>query len=506
MYEGPKLFGEDTGDAVPEEPFDYFEHAKKLREERQALEAEKKAERQAKDAEKKAEKEARLAKKIADKATEKLEEKTDKLADKSASTKEEIADAKAEVAEIADELKAVVSDELPAPVEMNFTNGSEYIANLEEGEEAVFELNHTIEKVEETVSLADEVKEQAEALARARAALENVDADHVGASFEGQEENTVVFGETGPQDDVLDRLKHTWETPVEEVITEAPMPTAVESYDNTTSTATVESYNAPMPLAESSSDSYVAPSPVKEEATTPTAQNDPTSIERFGSGMRNGASYVGGIFSARALSTKNKLERTNAVLSSETQDLQRELQTIQARPTATRESIVGVTQTPESLNLYEPAEVRGTNEPAIPRWISQIESDVAKGKVPELKKWQIDVLRAQHPELLKKYEKLDQNSKERIKQQSKESIRGVDTILSSPVGQQSPGELPAPVYALPSYMTAQSAPPTPVFEYASTTASLPTVSNGSVFSNEYLTIVVAGGILFGAVLIAAFGF
>jgi len=501
MYEGPKVFGEDNNDMVPEEPFDYFEHAKKLREEREEIRAKEKQERDTKEADKKAEKKARLAKKIADKATEKLEEKSDKLAEKSLSTKEELSEAKIEAVELGDAIIAAShlespKDELPAPVEMAFTNGSEYTANLQDGEEAIFDLNHTIEKAEETVTLADGVQEQADALARARVALENIGTDHVRASFEGHEDNSVVFGETGPQEDVRDRLIHTWETPAI-ASTESTPDTSTDSGLDTS-----EPYSGAVASAQGSSrNSQIANEHVK---------NEPTSIERFGSGVKNGAAYVGGIFTGRAVSSKNRLEHSNAVLMSETRDLQREIQSLQLQPAATRETIVSTNSTEPisnqpSLNI-DHREVRGTNEPAIPKWINQIENDVRKGKVPELKKWQIDVLRAQHPELLKKYEKLDQSTKEHIKKQSAESIKGLNTMFDRPAQASSTDELPAPAYALPSYMTSQNVdtPSTTLSAYEYATA--PSSTNGSVFSSEYLTIVVVGGLLFGAALIAAFGF
>jgi hypothetical protein len=491
MHEGPRRFFGDTEDAAPEEPFDYFEHARKLREEREALEAEKKAERQAKEAGKKAEKEARLAKKIANKATEKLEEKTDKLSQKTASTKEQLQNTKAEVAEISSELKEASKDELPVPLELNMINGSQHEADLSDGAEAFMRLNHTIDKVEETVSLADEVQEQADVLAKARAALENVGSEYVVAGFGGQEE-TDYFGEPIPHEGILDRLKHTWETSASD---------PVEPTNDSTLNGAESGSNSDQDT--SSGDTYSTPSHADMLMQRPNeGQKETTQIDRFGSGVRNGAAYLGGFFAGRAITAKNRLENSNAVLSSETDDLRRELQTLQARPSSTAESVASIVEAPTSITQFKPVEVRGTNEPAIPRWISQIESDVAKGKVPELKKWQLDVLRAQHPEILKKYEKLDQRTKEQIRQQSKESIRGASVVLGDPAPHQNPNELPAPAYTLPSYMSEQSPSPAPVLEYASTSSS----SNGSVFSNEYLTIVVAGGLLFGAVLIAAFGF
>lgn len=43
---------------------------------------------------------------------------------------------------------------------------------------------------------------------------------------------------------------------------------------------------------------------------------------------------------------------------------------------------------------------------AIPVWIHQIEKAVAAGSAPDLKKWQRDVLGAQHPDILKRYDSL----------------------------------------------------------------------------------------------------
>ncbi len=80
----PNQIGNDNGemdqDGIMPEPFDYLEHAKKLREEREVIEATRKAEREAKELEKKAEKAERVAKKMADKANDDLEKKADKIA------------------------------------------------------------------------------------------------------------------------------------------------------------------------------------------------------------------------------------------------------------------------------------------------------------------------------------------------------------------------------------------------------------------------------------------
>lgn len=49
---------------------------------------------------------------------------------------------------------------------------------------------------------------------------------------------------------------------------------------------------------------------------------------------------------------------------------------------------------------------------AIPAWIHQIEKAVAAGSAPDLKKWQRDVLGAQHPDILKRYDSLTLSSPE----------------------------------------------------------------------------------------------
>lgn len=151
-------------------------------------------------------------------------------------------------------------------------------------------------------------------------------------------------------------------------------------------------------------------------------------------------------------------------------------------------------------------EVHSTDAPAIPAWIKQVESDVKKGKVIELKKWQQDVLRIQHPQLMKQYEQLDYRTKEVIKSQSKETLSAQfvqPSAVPQPLGM--PGDLPPPLSAMPAYMNpSQPSPVRPVFEYAN--AANTGQGNTVMSANGYLTIVMIGGIAFGAALIAAFGF
>ena len=506
MHEGPRQFGGIGDELAQDEPFDYFENARQLREEREALEEAKKAEREAKRAEEKAEKDARVAKKMADKAADKLKDKSTKVSETSEKAKEEISEAKKEVEEIKEDIEKASDTESPV-LEMAFGEGSVYTAELKDGEEAIFDLNHTIEKVEDKVELADEVMQQAEALAQARAAIESVDATNLGLSESTHEDNLVVYGESGPQNDVRTRLRQAWELP-----SVAPSD-ELEAYEPTELASTSTSSTDYFPMAESPSGSYAAASSAYANSyrtadTAPTTETELPAPSKTSSGLWNGAAFVGGMFAGRATTIKNRLENASSVLSTETADLKREVGNMQAAPIARPEAELPpvATRAPERSVVPSP-EIRGTNEPAIPAWIRQVESDIKKNKVPELKKWQLDVLRAQHPDLVKKYEKLDTQAKETIKRQSKEYIPGSSSLLGQTDTSATPGDLPAPAYALPAYMkpadiAASPKSPLPAYDYSTGSAN----TNGSAFSNEYLTIVTVGGLLFGAALIAAFGF
>ena len=548
----PNQIGNDNGemdqDGIMPEPFDYLEHAKRLREEREAIEATRKAEREAKELEKKAEKAERVAKKMADKATDDLEKKADKIAEKAGEAKELITEARDEVAELREQLHESVDDaKLPSPIEtVVMSDGSEISSELEKGEQMIMEIQHSTNKLVETVTLADEVTAQAEALAKARAALDSVDAEAMGVSYSGQEDNSQVFGESGPQEDIRDRLRHAWELPLTSPnVEQGPVPAEL----NDPSLAQVEisgpdlisytSNSENQGVYSGSSSSYGG----GEAVTSPTGQYtgyeqpsvqpsetvaDP--IAKVSTGLKTGLAFAAGLFAGKSHSTKNTLETTESALRSQTSELHREILSVAAQPSSARYELP-VTPSPSSdaggafprpeIRLSgtreqstAKAEIRGTNEPAIPEWIKQIEKDVQRGRVAELKKWQVDVLRTQHPDLLKRYEKLDHIHEQQIKTQSIETIRSEPKFDHRPLTVSAPGDLPSPMLdaSMPEFMrpstpnalpitTSIPATSTPAYEYA-----MRETSTGPIFGNSYVTNVMIGGLLLGALLIGVFGF
>ena len=547
----PNQIGNDNGemdqDGIIPEPFDYLEHAKKLRAEREVIETTKKAEREARELEKKADKADRAAKKMADKATNDLEKKADKIAEKTGEAKELITEARDEIAELKEQLYESADDaKLPVPIEtVIMSNGSEISSELEKGEQMIMEIQHSTEKLVETITLADEVTAQAEALARARAALDSVDADAMGVSYSGQEDNSQVFGESGPQEDIRDRLRHAWELPLvnpnaeqdqvlaergdqsadgtvisgPEIISYTDIPEHQTVYSDSSSsygageavTRTTEQFTSyEQPIAQS-----------KEDVTDP--------IAKVSNGVKTGLAFATGLFASKSHSTRDSLETTESALRSQTTDLSRDVRAAATQSAAIYEApmapalrpgLVDSSPRPEELvsgtkeQSTAKHEIRGTNEPAIPDWIKQVEKDVRKGRIAELKKWQIDVLRTQHPDLLKRYEKLGRIYEQQIKTQSFETIRPEPQFDSRPFTVSAPGDLPSPMFdaSMPAFMR----PPTPstqsipmtvpttntqAYEYA-----MRETSSGPIFGNSYITNVMIGGLLLGALLIGVFGF
>jgi len=547
----PNQIGNDNGemnqDGIMSEPFDYLEHAKKLREEREVIGATRKAEREAKELEKKAEKAGRVAKKMADKATDDLEKKADKIAEKAGEAKEQIVQAYDEVSELKEHLYNFADDaKLPTPIEtVVMSNGSEISSELEKGEQMIMEIQHSADKLVETVTLADEVVAQAEALARARAALDSVDAEAMGVSYSGQEDNSQVFGESGPQEDIRDRLRHAWELPLVKPSTEKRLVPVEASERAAVGVAKSSPYfisytnnSEHQTVYSDSSSSYGE----GEAVTRPTEQlagyeqpitqpkEDATDlIAKVSTAVKTGLAFTAGLFAGKSDSTRASLETTETALRTQTADLTREMQAAAAQPAAVYEVSAVPSLRPNSIDSMSrsemrlsdtkeqsttKAEIRGTNEPAIPDWIKQVEKDVRQGRIAELKKWQIDVLRTQHPDLLKRYSKLDHIHEQQIKTQSFETIRPEPQFDRRPFTVSAPGELPSPVFdaSMPAFMR-PSTPSTQPIPMTTPTASAPAyeyamreTSSGPIFGNSYVTNVMIGGLLLGALLIGAFGF
>jgi hypothetical protein len=525
MFEGVN----NTSGENQDEPFDYLAEAARLREEREAKEAAEKAEKEAKD---KQRREERLARQFARSAVKRqeIEKKAEDLEVSSEKAKEQIQEVKQEARDLKKEAEKLTETSIPADdVEMTVTNGSEYLAELNEGEGAtlVFEheskqLDDSIQKVEETVSLADEVSAQALAIARARDALLGVDPVDISTH--------APVGESGPvydlgvaQDELRDRVQHTWELPQSQ---SASNEMNAESSPALVDMATTEVAQSSIPqpnLAETFSSvdpsSYDGPYSI----TNGGIERAPDPTSPVTSSIKSGVAFVGGLFAGRSRlsSLKRSLNITNRKLDSEVSNIKRDVESIQKQSQAPEYAVPKQTETltpvqahnthvvkQEVLPNYVPApETAGSQAPAIPSWIRQIENDVKNGKIVELKKWQHDVLRVQHPELLKRYEKLDLAAKQEIAHQSKEMLASQFTPIPPKLPQplSVPGDLPAPVLSAASFMTPQPESVVPNYSYASASPSS-TSAAGTLSANGYMTIVIIGGIVFGAALIAAFGF
>jgi hypothetical protein len=551
IYENPGSYGEDPVDTDPLFPqIDPVQRAAEEQRNRLKIMAEQRAEREAKEAEKKAEKDARIAQKMAEKATKDLEKKAEKVADTTDEAKEKVRDAKDTIAEMSQQVRqdaiAITEATEGVPVEMAFTEGSEYIAELKEGEEAIFDLSQSVEKVESVIDLADEVSEKAEALARARAALSEVVSGDMGVGSTLLQESVDVFGAQGPAQDIRDRLRTAWEP--EQVSTEQPTALPLADARELTVQELGRDDPAEQPLPSvgptytgasavgPSYSSYEVPGTVDNKPYTaeqPTAEPQSRPLP-FGRGLRSATTFAGGFIAGRAGATKKGLERVEQTLRSQVEELRSD--TVATQPVtdtvrsetsvapaeyASRPLIAEAPHTPipeksRPTESIKPPEVHSQQQDAIPSWIKQVESDVKKGKVLELKKWQRDVLKAQHPELLKRYDKLDAEYRLQIKHQSIEHTKSAQPQVNTRYASQSqPGDLPSfsgeatmpafmrpPVPKAPPIMT----PPTPVFqpqvsayEYATQQSTEP------IFSSAYITIVTIGGLVFGAFLISVFG-
>lgn len=520
MFEGPSQFGAPE-DQLPE-PFDYLAEAENTRARREASE-------KARQETRKLEREERIAKQLARSAS-KREENARKLKDSKEDVKgkkERVKDEIAETKKTAEEIEKTIKETSDSkPLEMSFGNGSEYIdSELKNGSEAVFELKESVKKAEEEVDTADEVLARAEAINRARAAIHEVETtieSEVAGIVEPHHRPTehTIYDLGEDQDELRNRFQESWVAPEEE--------SALTSGNTGASTTQTTDYQLPAipSLATEQLPPYAEPKPAETVITPPRAVNN----------FRNGAAFVGGIFTGRALGRREQLSSATESLADETQSLKQNIEQIQQAvvapeqtipfPMEQAESVSPVSgyenpgyqnpiieyvppqriERPRAENLVEQKPMQfelGNNNPAIPQWIRLLESDLKKGKVPEIKKWQRDVLRVQHPDMLKRYEKLDKASVETIKNQSYETLQAEQPRDLRPLSDFD-SEYSAPTWdtsTMPAFMREPS-PITPVVYTEQSNSE----QGGSVLADNFLTIVMIGGAVFGAVLIIAFGF
>lgn len=513
MYEGVN----NNQDGNPEEPFDYLAEAKRMREEREVKDAMVKAEKDAKDKQKR---EERLAKQLARSVAkrEEMAENGKSLEESSQKAKELVREVKKEVKDLQE--KADI--ELPPPFVATMGEGSVVEMNVgqksgENDDEGLLIISHEIAKTEEAISLADEVSTQAQALARARDALLGVESTDMSTHSPTDESGPVY--DLGVEQNVLrDRIQHTWDHQDEAMAQESA------GVDNTLEGVPTFNQEAPsidMVQSLASSSESISNQLRGETETYPadrgTIERSPDPMSPVTSAVKSGVAFVGGFLSgrSRATSLKRSLDSTTSSLRAETSAIKRDIESIQQKsqtnevmdsilveaPQATTLSPLPSPEAP--FQVSRGPEVHGTDAPAIPAWIKQVENDVKNGKVAELKKWQHDILRIQHPDLLNQYEKLDGRVKEAIKHQSKEVLLNQFSTPSTPSRIPQPGDLPTPVSSIPAFMMdPPRRNPAPVLNYAS-----PSTTNGATMTaNAYLTIVIFGGIAFGAALIIAFGF
>jgi len=519
MFEGPNRIGAPE-DQLPE-PFDYLAEAEKAREVR---EAKTRSEKLAAEEARKVQREERLAKQIARSAAKReenariLNDSKKDVQEKLDTVKEGISDSKKEAAEI----QGIINDQQGSKaVEMVFGNGSEYIDNdLRNGSEAVFDLNQSVKTAEKAVDTAAEVLARAEAISRAREAIHDVETrieDEVAGVVEVHhrpaEQTIYDLGEDS--EELRNRFQESWVAPEESPVIAA----------ETTSTGSDSSFEYQLPTKPSS------PTEQAVQATL-THNEKATDTLRAVSNIRNGAAFVGGLFAGKALSRRSALSRSTESLARETADLKKNVEQIQQTAIAPEAATPYVTPTSSAELLIErqPVLSSGLEQPAyhiperltaksaepqiprfelnanaaIPLWIRQLEAELKHGKVPEIKKWQRDVLRVQHPDILRHYEKLDKSSVEAIKEHSYEAVAhdekkeikplsDFDTEFSGPTWKSS---------SMPAFMRE----PIPVAPISYSYAEPIIQENGSILADNFLTIIMIGGAIFGAVLIIAFGF
>lgn len=522
MFEGPSQYSEE--DQMLPEPFDYLSEVKKMREEREARAEQKKIER---EEARRRDREERLGRQLARSASKreesfkKLQESKADVKEKTQKVKEEVADTKKELVDI----EKTVKEDYAKPaktLEMKLTNGSEYTdADLKNGNEAIFNLSESVQQAEQAVDVADAVLAQAEALTRARNAIEGQamgDSRSTSESTIHRAPEKTVYDLGAEQDQLKQRIEDSW-------ITEQP-----EQLD------IVQEIEIPPPVhaVNSEYDSYASTGQSATSSTelsqNKTFQNETHNrpqilpgVPNIGAGIRNSASFAMGLFGGRRFSRNKSLSKATESLQKDTSELRQDVEKIQQAAViripefsmpAQDISTNNIEKTPilsptfsatETTRTIRP-EQSGNNAVAIPAWIRQLESEVKKGKAPEIKKWQRDILRVQHPDILKKYEKLDQLFKERIKGHSVETIHAEKSPYIKPLSvfdssyETSRPSLPTP---MPAFMQA-SAKPTLLSTY--TQGDVTALRGESLFISNFATIILVGGVIFGSVLILAFGF
>ena len=529
-----------------EQPLDFWAQVR----EKEALEkAQKEVIKKAdQEAAAKSDREKRLATQLARSAT-----KREEIAKKAETIEEKIEASKAHVKEaekvLKDESNKMPEAELPKPIVIeNFGSQSRWEDDLTmKNTDVTLQFTHEVESTKATILEAEATAADARAEA-ARDTLSHISQAEVDTQNPGRIEKFSSVNDLGVDSDILrNQVRNAWEhapsaSTVPDVEVEAIgaiRGSAADRLVETSSSMAVPSTEHATAYAGDSAQSYTAPTMAPENATGNTFYgNDPVSSAPVvkGSLFKPVVAIADGLLASSISGLRRAMGKSSNELKSNASALRTDIDAVRASknlsqsppqtpsydafvggtheyivplapvaPSPTRESVDGFNSMPEIKNSYP--DIPNNQGSVIPGWIRQIEKDVKNGKIVELKNWQRDVLRIQHPKLLEKYEQLDKSITEKLRVASPESQPRVDIPDALPRTITLAGELPAPVSP-----TAQSAPrvaykmpvfvpntPMSPYQYAMS-------GNTAVFSmGDYLTKVLVFGAVFGAVLIVFFG-
>jgi hypothetical protein len=553
MSEGFKSNYDDNPYDQAEQPLDYATQRQTEREAQKAAREE--AYKLEKEAEAKTKRQDRIAKQLARSAA-----KREDMAKKADTVDKKVEVVKDNVKEAEKIVESAKADDLPKPVEIaNF--GAESIWSddkLESGTDVTLDLGHHIEAANEATTLAEDVAAEARQL-EARNALLQITQNDIGTHPGSGEFPVYDLGNDSGL--IRDRLREAWGLPPvnldegfdgvvnigharpgsvpkpnAEIVTNTEVDVVMQPQTTTSETGGSSSGNTGYditPQSESRSNTNVTETTIVENKTNP------------GAILAGAATFAGGFFAGSAKGVKNIkniLSRNTAELRSDTAELSREIAEFKtdvntrlnaepAAPQISHDTVAGAnttfelpkidtlrpqapieplqTKTPDAKNMFP--EIGSSAQSLIPEWVKQIDNAVKQGKVPELHKWQRDVLRTQYPDIIKKYDQIDQKAKEQIRLQTKEFMSQPVVDTSVPVAPQytEPGSLPS----VPTMQ--QSSPTTAAPQSYANPVALQKLSpyqkamkgEAKAFSMpDYLTRVLVGGTLLGALLIVLFGF
>lgn len=397
-FEGPSQFDQDDGQ--PEQPFDYLAEAERLRQERESAEREKKERQQQKKSADKQRRASTIARQLERSAKERKArlERTEVNArhDEAIDLRDHIRDARAQ----AKKAEATLDEMRHA--------GDAVRRELKEGQEAVVHLQTAAERAETRAEVADEVAARAEAVRKAREQLEKIEAAEVGAAAIAAEtvthprvEKTVY--DLGKDKDLLqNRLDKSWSkvepkpttpTPQAEAVPAALEPEQVASKEQLERRDFEQSHEQPDETAPDAFDTLPPPveaPPLPLFKTEETLVATPAKIGVFAGELKINHD----VSPAEVPAVETTLPPVEVV--EEEHELVNEVPAEAPFDDVTHDKLAET----QSATAEQPPS-------AIPQWIRSFETSIGSGVLPEMKKWQRDVLKAQHPDILKRYETLD---------------------------------------------------------------------------------------------------